>query len=228
MARLPRIYVKNQPQHIIQRGKNHEQIFTDKQDYLFYLKCLQEASKIHKLNIHAYVLMPDHMHLLASPQQENSIGKVMQSIGQRYAQYFNHKYERTGTLWDGRYKATLLESGPYLLTCMRYIELNPVRANKASQPKEYPWSSYCCNALGDSNGFLKPHRVYQQLGKEVKERKKAYRALFRRRLPSETIEDIRNATNKAWVLGGDRFKKKMEKLSGRRVDPLPRGRPKKI
>jgi len=228
MARLPRIYVKNQPQHIIQRGNNHEQIFTDKQDYLFYLKCLQEASKIHKLNIHAYVLMPDHMHLLASPQQENSIGKVMQSIGQRYAQYFNHKYECAGTLWNGRYKATLLESGPYLLTCMRYIELNPVRANKVSQPKEYLWSSYCCNALGDSNGFLKSHRIYQQLGKEVKERKKAYRALFRRRLPLETIENIRSATNKAWVLGGDRFKKKMEKLSGRRVDPLPRGRPKKI
>jgi len=228
MARLPRIYVKNQPQHIIQRGNNRERIFVDKQDYLFYLKCLQDAVKTHKLNIHAYVLMTNHIHLLASPQQENSIGKVMQSIGRRYVQYFNYRYERTGTLWEGRYKATLIDSEQYLLICMRYIELNPVRANMVSHPKEYPWSSYSCNASGDSGEYLKPHQVYRQLGEEPGEREKAYRALFRNHLSSKTIEDIRSATNKAWVLGADRFRRKMEKLAGRRVSPLPKGRPKKV
>ncbi|HEC29336.1 MAG TPA: transposase [Gammaproteobacteria bacterium] len=225
MARLPRIYVKNQPQHIIQRGNNREPIFVDKQDYLFYLKCLQEAVKNHELHVHAYVLMTNHVHLLASPQQESSTGKVMQSIGRRYVQYFNYRYDRTGTLWEGRYKSTLIDSEQYLLICMRYIELNPVRANMVSHPKEYRWSSHRINALSEPGEWIKPHIVYRRLGNDIAEREKAYRALFRNHLPLRAIEDIREATNKAWVLGPDRFKKKMERLAGRRSAPLPKGRP---
>ncbi len=227
MARLPRIYVKNQPQHIIQRGNNRELIFVDKQDYIFYLKCLQETSKRNELNIHAFVLMTNHVHLLVSPQHESSISKVMQSIGRRYVQYFNYAYERTGTLWEGRYKATLIDSEAYLLACMRYIELNPVRANISPHPKAYRWSSYHCNALGVSCEWLKHHSLYRQLGNDPEDRQKAYRALFRNRLTRETIDGIRDATNKAWVLGSDRFQKKIEKLADRRVAPLPKGRQKK-
>lgn len=226
MARLPRIYVENQPQHIIQRGNNREPIFADKQDYLFYFECLQKASEIHELHIHAYVLMTNHVHLLASPQRENSVGKVMQSIGRRYVQYFNYTYGRTGTLWEGRYKATLIDSEQYLLTCMRYIELNPVRANMVNHPKDYLWSSYQSNALGVPNEWLKSQQLYRRLGKRPNDRQKAYRALFRNHLSLNTVEDIREATNKAWVLGSSRFKKKIEKLAGRRAVPLPKGRPK--
>lgn len=225
MARLPRIYVENQPQHVIQRGNNRESIFATKQDYLFYLECLQNAAEIYELHVHAYVLMTNHVHLLVSPQRENSIGKVMQSIGRRYVQYFNYNNDRTGTLWEGRYKATLIDSEQYLFTCMRYIELNPVRANMVSHPKEYPWSSHHSNALGEPNEWLNSHKLYRRLGKEPEERQKAYHALFRHHLSSQVIEDIREATNKAWVLGSNRFKKKVEKLAGRRAAPIPKGRP---
>jgi len=151
----------------------------------------------------------------------------MQSIGRKYVQYFNFKYDRTGTLWEGRYRATLIDSEHYLLTCMRYIELNPVRAQMVLHPKEYEWSSYHFNALGAQNDCLIINQLYRRLGKNSVERQKAYRALFRQHLSSQTIDEIRSATNKAWVLGSDRFKKKVEKMTNRRAAPLPKGRPKK-
>ena len=127
MARLPRYFIKNQPQHLIQRGNNRGVIFGTDEDYEFYLECLREASEANGLKIHAYVLMTNHVHLLASPTEETSISKTFQSVGRRYVQYYNYHYNRTGTLWEGRYKATLIDSSGYLLTCMRYIEMNPVR-----------------------------------------------------------------------------------------------------
>ena len=154
MARLPRYFVKGQPQHIIQRGNNRELIFVDDDDYRFYLECLQSAIKINKLSVHAYVLMTNHVHILASPEVETSISKTLQSVGRRYVQYFNYTYKRTGTLWEGRYKATVIDSDQYLLTCMRYIELNPVRADMVKQPNEYPWSSYAANAEGKNNKLI--------------------------------------------------------------------------
>lgn len=227
MARLPRYFVKGQAQHIIQRGNNREPIFAADDDYPFYLECLQDAAKRNELLIHAYVLMTNHVHLLVTPKAENSIPKTLQSVGRRYVQYFNYTYERTGTLWEGRYKATVIDSDRYLLTCMRYIELNPVRADMVKHPREYPWSSYAANADGVENKLLTPHRLYRQLDAHAAARRSAYRQLFRAAISRVDLEAIRESTNKGWVLGNDRFREKIEKLSDRRTTPKPRGRPKK-
>lgn len=227
MARLPRYFVEGQPQHLIQRGNNREPIFVGDDDYLFYLECLQEAAERHGCAIHAYVLMTNHVHLLATPETEHSLPKTLQSIGRRYVQYFNYTYERTGTLWEGRYKATLIDSERYLLTCMRYIELNPVRAGMVKHPGDYPWSSYQYNAWGDENPLVIPHSLYRRLDRNTDARRSAYRQLFRAQLAKADVDAIREATNKAWVLGNDRFREKIETLSGRRASQQARGRPRK-
>ena len=226
MARLPRYFVPGQPLHVIQRGNNREPIVTGDDDYRFYLDCLTDAANQQGLAIHAYVLMTNHVHLLATPDTVTSVGKTLQSVGRRYVQYFNHTYRRTGTLWEGRYKATLIDSEAYLFTCMRYIELNPVRAGMVRHPTDYPWSSYGSNARGETQPLVTPHTLYQRLGRTGNERQSAYRQLFRAHLSQTDIDAIRTATNKAWALGNDRFKAKMENLAGRRSAPLPKGRPK--
>ncbi len=228
MARLPRYFVKGQPQHIIQRGNNRELIFVHDDDYQFYLECLQNAIKKNKLWVHSYVLMTNHVHILASPETETSISKTLQSVGRRYVQYFNYTYKRTGTLWEGRYKATVIDSDQYLLTCMRYIELNPVRAGMVEQPGEYLWSSYASNAEGKKNNLIKSHIVYRQMGINKAERQSAYRQLFRLAIGKPVLDALREATNKGWVFGGDRFREEIERLSGRRSVAKPRGRPKKV
>ncbi len=227
MARLPRYFVKGQAQHIIQRGNNRELIFAHNDDYRFYLECLQSAVEKNKLSIHSYVLMTNHVHMLASPEVETSISKTLQSVGRRYVQYFNYTYKRTGTLWEGRYKATVIDSDQYLLTCMRYIELNPVRAEMVKKPNEYPWSSYAVNAEGSANKLIRSHDVYRSLGVNEEERESAYRQLFRIAIDQTDLDALREATNKGWVLGGDRFRAEIERLSGRRSIAKPRGRPKK-
>ncbi len=227
MARLTRYFVEGQPQHLIQRGNNREPIFAADEDYRFYLECLQEAVERHGCAIHAYVLMTNHTHLLATPGTESSLPKTMQSVGRRYVQYFNYTYSRTGTLWEGRYKATVVDSEPYLLTCMRYIELNPVRAGMAEEPSDYPWSSYDANALGKHEKLCTPHSLYERIGRNAQERQVGYRELFGKQITKAELDKIREATNKAWVLGNARFKEKIEALAGRRTTPRPRGRPKK-
>ncbi len=156
-------------------------------------------------------------------------GRVNQeSVGRRYVQHFNYTYKRTGTLWEGRYKATVIDSDQYLLTCMRYIELNPVRAGMAEQPSAYTWSSYAANAEGKNNKLITSHEVYRQLGVNDLERQSAYRQLFRLTIGKSDIDALREATNKGWVLGSDRFRKEIERLSGRRSVAKTRGRPKKV
>ncbi|HWA12517.1 MAG TPA: transposase, partial [Burkholderiales bacterium] len=197
-------------------------------DYLFFLDCLQQASEAHGLAIHAYVLMTNHVHLLTSPTQAASLPKTLQSVGRRYVQYFNYTYKRTGTLWEGRYRATLIDAEHYLLTCMRYIELNPVRAGMVEHPAEYPWSSYRGNALdAQADSLLSAHELYRRLGRSPEDRKSSYRQLFRAQLSKTDLEAIRESTHKAWALGNDRFRGKIEALAGRRTAPLPRGRPAK-
>jgi len=225
MARQPRYFVEGQPQHVIQRGNNREPIFASNDDYMFYLECLQDAAERHGCVIHAYVLMTNHVHLLATPETEQTLPKTLQSVGRRYVQYFNYIYERTGTLWEGRYKATLIDSESYLLTCMRYIELNPVRAGMVKHPGDYRWSSYQCNARGEENHLVIPHSLYRRLDRNSDARRSAYRQLFRSQLAKTEINTIREATNKAWVLGNSRFCNKIETLSGRRAAPKGRGRP---
>lgn len=224
MPRLPRFVIPGQPQHVIQRGNNRTNIFGAKGDYRYYLEKLLAASEKHLCAIHAYVLMTNHVHLLVTPQSEDGIGKMMQMLGRYYVQYFNYCYKRTGTLWEGRYRATLIDSEQYLLTCMRYIELNPVRAQgMVEHPSEYPWSSYRFNALGDEDALVTPHREYKQLGTDDEERQSAYRQLFKARIPELTLNEIRKATNKAWVLGSERFIRRVEKKLDRPAHGMAHG-----
>jgi len=227
MARLPRYLVPGQPQHIIQRGNNRSVIFVAEEDYRFYLECLAEAAKREGCDIHAYVLMTNHVHLLVTPHHKESIARMLQSVGRRYVQYFNQTYQRTGTLWEGRYKATLIDSEAYLLTCYRYIELNPVRAGMVAQPRDYLWSSYRCHADGEPDARLTEHALYRALGGDGVARQAAYRELLNTALDDREMQEIREATNKSWVLGGARFKTEIAALAERRIEPLPKGRPRK-
>jgi putative transposase len=225
MARLPRYNLPGQPQHIILRGNNRSIIFAAEEDYRFFLNCLQDVSDRHGCALHAYVLMTNHVHLLMTPERGDSIGKALQSLGRRYVQYFNCSQKRTGTLWEGRYKSTPIDSESYLLTCYRYIELNPVRANMVAHPREYSWSSYSCHADGKFDRLIADHALYLGLGQKKKERQAVYRALFKAQISDAAITSIRDATNKGWALGNDRFIQKIAAAVSRRVAPLSRGRP---
>ena len=230
MARLPRYVIPGQPQHIIQRGNNRQVIFAAEADYQFFRDALVEAANKHDLAIHAYVWMTNHIHLLATPGEENSISKVFQSVGRKYVQYFNFTYQRSGTLWEGRYRATVVDSERYLLAVMRYIELNPVRAGIVAHPRDYVWSSYSFNAQGERSlnaRWLTPHPEYIRLGRNVSERQAAYRQLFRAALPRDELNAIRECTHKAWALGGDGFKAQIESLGQRRAGSKGVGRPRK-
>jgi len=223
MARLPRFVIPDQPQHVIVRGNNRDPIFFDDVDYQFYLEKLKQACEKHECDLHAYVLMTNHVHLLITPHTQHGLGKVMQMVGRYYVQYFNHSYQRTGTLWEGRYKATLIDSERYLLTCYRYIELNPVRAGMVEHAADYPWSSYRFNGLGQDNVLVVPHDEYLKLADNAQERQLTYRALFNNHLSEKTLSDIRDATNKAWVLGSSHFKDKIEQQLNRRISPAIKG-----
>jgi putative transposase len=223
VARQPRFLLPGHPQHVIQRGNNRHVIFADEADYRFYLDTLQEACGRFACRVHAYVLMTNHVHLLMTPDCAAGIGKVMQSLGRRYVQYFNYRYRRTGTLWEGRYKAALLDTEAYLLTCYRYIELNPVRAGMIIRPDAYRWSSHRFNALGEPNVLVTPHHRYLQLAESAEQRYRAYRALFRAALEEVAVNAIREATNKTWVLGDDRFRLEIEDLIMRQSAPKLRG-----
>ncbi len=229
MARLPRYIITGQPQHIIQRGNNRQAIFASDEDYLFFRDSLIEASVKHDLAIHAYVWMTNHIHLLATPGAADSISKVFQSVGRKYVQYFNFKQKRSGTLWEGRYRATVVDSERYLLTVMRYIELNPVRAGMVGHPRDYAWSSYARNAGGETGkneDWLMPQREYLRLGRTVQARQEAYRQLFRAAVSKDDLTAIRDSTHKGWALGSERFIKKIEGLSQRRATSKGVGRPK--
>ena len=223
MARLPRLYLPGCAQHIIQRGNNREACFYDHADYKAYLSLLKEAAEKHTVAIHAYVLMTNHVHLLATPEDEQGVSRMMQSLGRRYVQRFNFNYRRTGTLWEGRYKSTLVDADSCLLTVYRYIELNPVRAKMVEHAAEYHWSSYQYNAIGKAIKLITPHEQYLKLGSTSAERQSAYRLLFRDHMVELDLKTIREATNKNWALGSERFKAQIEAHTGRRARPLGRG-----
>lgn len=227
MARLPRFFVKGQPLHAIQRGNNREVILGSPKDYVRFSEFLLDAAKRYSCSIHAYVLMTNHVHVLVTPEDVDSLSKLFQSVGRRYVQYFNFSHQRSGTLWEGRYRAAVIDAEQYLLTCMRYIELNPVRAHLVDHPANYPYSSYSANAQGKADALVTPHRVYRRLGETPAERQAAYRQLFKAHLSKTDLDAIRDTLHKGWALGSDRFRAKIEKLSGRRATPLPKGRPRR-
>lgn len=223
MARQPRFVLPGQPQHVIQRGNNRQVIFHHPYDYEYYLEKLKNCLNEFECEIHSYVLMTNHVHLLVTPHLENSISKVMQVVGRHYVPYFNKKYKRTGTLWEGRYKASLIDSENYLFSCMRYIELNPLRAKMVSCPSEYQWSSYKSNALGMDSDLITPHDEYQKLGLNQEERCMNYLSLFKFALKEETMNQIRNKTNNCWVLGDDIFQSTIGSRLNRNASPMPKG-----
>jgi len=186
---------------------------------------LKEYSEKYKVDIHAWVMMTNHVHLLCTPRQEEAVSRMMQALGRRYVRYFNFEYQRSGTLWEGRYKSCLVQEERYLLEVYRYIELNPVRAEMVTDPGEYRWSSYKINALGKVSNLCTPHPEYLELGLEPLERRKNYHALFVHRVDGELLEEIRANTNKGLAVGHDRFKDEIELLTGRRVKAKKRGRP---
>jgi len=184
---------------------------------------LGEALKTSGCVLHAYALMTNHVHLLLTPPKPEAVSQVVISLGRRYVQYINKTYRRTGTLWDSRYKSSLVQADEYLLPCQRYIELNPVRVAMVDDPAQYRWSSYRANGLGQPA----PHEVYLDLDGSESERLAAYRALFRSALDEEAIADIRLALNQGQPLGKGLFLDAIEKMAGQRREVRPRGRPRK-
>ncbi|MBC7502725.1 MAG: transposase [Herminiimonas sp.] len=227
MARLPRLVVPHQPHHIIQRGNGRNTVFYDTEDHLVFLMRLREAARQYKVAIHAYVLMSNHIHVLASPADATGLARMMQWIGRHYVPYFNRKYSRAGTLWEGRYRATVLDSERYFMTCSRYIELNPVRAGMVDGPGDYPWSSYAHHVGIKPDPIITDHPLYWSLGNTPFEREAAYMALIELGLTTLETTVLSQATLKGWALGTEKFKAALEKQANRRVSPTTRGRPRK-
>lgn len=225
MARLPRINLPNIPQHIIQRGNNRCACFTSLKDFSAYIHWLKEYADKCLVDVHAWVLMTNHVHLLCTPRQPKSISLLMQNLGRRYVQYYNYQHNRTGTLWEGRYKSCLIQEDLYLLQVYKYIELNPVRAGMINEPSEYHWSSYQINALGKNSTLCTPHTEYLNLGATDLQRQNNYRALFKTNINEKLTAEIRLSLNKSLALGNEHFKDEVELLSGRRVKEGKRGRP---
>lgn len=227
MPRRPRIHLAGLPLHVVQRGHNRDACFLAEDDYLVYCEWLGEALKSTGCLLHAYVLMTNHVHLLITPPTPEAVSRLMISLGRRYVQYFNRSWRRTGTLWDSRYKSSLVQEETYLLLCQRYIELNPVRAAMVDDPAHYRWSSYRANGLGQADVLLTPHPIYLGLDPNPAERLAAYRDLFRPELEDEAISDVRMALNQGQPLGNSRFLSRIEEATGQRREVKPRGRPKK-
>ena len=225
MPRKPRYYLPDVPCHVIQRGNDRQPCFRAPADFQAYLEMLGDVTERYGCSVHAYVLMTNHVHLLMTPVDREGISRTMQALGRRYVRYFNQQHGRTGTLWEGRHKASLVDSESYLLTCYRYIELNPVRARMVNLPADYRWSSFRANAIGGDDPLVTPHACYLALGATVKERVAAYRALFEDAVSEEKMQAVREAATLCVPLGAQSFCKKVERRLGRRISYRRRGRP---
>ncbi len=225
MPRKSRFNLVGIPQHVIQRGHNREPCFYSEQDYRRYLADLKAAAKKYECRIHAYVLMTNHVHMLVTPMVEHGISNMMQALGRRYVYYINKRYHRSGTLWEGRYKSSLIDSDYYLLTCMRYIELNPVRAAMVDHPGEYKWTSYHANAQNSFDALIEGHPIYIALGLNEVVRQATYRELFKGHIDNDTLHDIRESLNHELVLGRSYFKDKIEEITNRQTRLGAPGRP---
>ena len=225
MPRKPRFFLPDVPVHAIQRGNNRQAIFFKDDDYAEYLKCLENAAAKSGCRIHAYVLMTNHIHLLLTPASAQSVSELFQNLGRHYVSYINQTYQRTGTLWEGRFKASLIDAERYLLSCYRYIELNPVRAGMVRAPEDYAWSSYRANALGEFNEFLQPHMLYVQLADTPEHRQAAYSALFADNFAPAVLSNVRECLQTGTPLGDERFRVQIEQALNVRVGYSRRGRP---
>ena len=223
MPRLPRLNIPEIPQHVIQRGNNRQPCFITDQDYKVYLNRLAEYSTQFKVAIHAYVLMANHVHLLATPETGEGVSQMMQALGRHYVRYFNKQHKRTGTLWEGRFKASLIDCDRYFLKVSRYIELNPVRAKMVAHASHYIWSSYHFNSLRVPIKLITPHALYMGLGSTALLRAQNYSSLFNTEISDFKAQEIRRAVNSTKVLGNNDFKRQIEQQTGLNLIPNPWG-----
>lgn len=228
MARLARLYVPDQPQHVILRGLDQQPAFVDDQDYELFIDCLKAAARDHHLAVHAWVLMPGAVQLLVTPSDESSLPKAMQAVGRRYVAHFNRRYARRGTLWEGRYRATVIEGERFFLLASRVVELAPVRSHLVTAPEDYRWSSYRHHIGLTVDSLITDHPLYWALGNTPFERQRAYRELCEQALDERETTQLMQATLKGWVLGSDTYRDWASRTANRRVSPLPRGRPRKV
>lgn len=228
MARLPRLIIPHHPHHIIQQGNDRQLIFREAEDYQRFLGWLRESAKEYKVAIHAYVLMPTHLHLLATPADADGLAQTMQRVGRYYVPWYNAKYARSGSLFQGRFKTSVIDPASYFLQCSQYIEFNPVRAQLASDALAYPWSSYAHHAGVRPDPLITDHALYWALGNTPFQREALYLELAEKPLTAPQLELINQAVLKGWPLGSDAFKADLEKKAQRQVLPAKRGRPFKV
>lgn len=223
MPRQPRFWFDNAVLHVVQRGNNRMPIFVDDEDRSYFIGALIGATRKHGVAVHAYVLMSNHVHLLVAPLSAASMPRTMQTVGRRYVGRFNRVHGRSGTLWEGRYKATLVDADAYFFACMRYIELNPVRAGMVQAPGDYRWSSHAANAFGAADALVTVHPAYVALSESIDGRCDAYRKMFGDETSEDDLRAIRDATQFEWALGGEAFRRAVEFRTGRRTARLPMG-----
>jgi putative transposase len=227
MPRRPRLDLPGIPQHVVQRGNDRQPCFFQEADYLRYLQELNELALRRHCAVHAYVLMTNHVHLLLTPATAGQLASLMQALGRRYVRYVNDRYHRTGTLWEGRYKACPVDRESYLLHCYRYIELNPVRARMVSDPGDYRWSSYGANADGRPDLMVTPHPGFLALDADPQSRQAAYRELVKQAVSDDELTAIRCHLQRQHALGTERFRAAIEAQLGRSAGPAKIGRPRK-
>lgn len=225
MARLPRLTLPGYPHHIIQRGNNRQVIFADTQDFETMLALLAENAKKFAVAVHAYVLMDNHFHLLATPPTAEALPLMMQAVGRSYVRYFNQRHGRSGTLWEGRYRSTLIETERYLLACMVYIDLNPVRAGLVARPQDWRWSGHAHSLGLRPDALVTPHALFWALGNTPFAREAAYGQLVQAGISARQHTALTDATLRGWALGEAGFVEELQKKSLRRITKSRPGRP---
>ncbi len=228
MARQARLVIPSHVHHVLQRGHDGQRIFQDVEDYRSFLAWVGKAATLFGVAIHAYVLMPNHVHFMVTPMDEQGLGRMMQWVGRHYVPYFNHKYGRTGTLWQGRFKASVIDAERYFITCCRYIESNPKRCGLVEDLVEFPWSSYAHHRGLKSDLLIHDHPLYWELGNTPFEREAAYKELIEQELTEDELMQIDHAVLKGWPLASSDFQRQLEKQVNRRIGLAKRGRPQKI
>lgn len=223
MARWPRIVLAGAPLHVVQRGNNRSATFVTNDDYAHYREILRDAAERTACLLHAYVFMTNHVHLLVTPSDLGGASRLIQCVGRRYVRYFNARYGRSGTLWEGRFKSSVVDTTNYYLACSRYIDLNPVRAGMVASPSEYRWSSYRHLASGEPDDAVVPHAAYTAMGSTPEDRQRSYTALCAHALSRESLRAIRVALHGGSVLGGARFRTKVQRITQRKVSRLSHG-----
>jgi putative transposase len=225
MARLPRISLPGHAHHVVQRGHNRQGIVQDDADRLQWKSLLRDAAVTHRVDVHAWLLLDDHFHLVLTPQTAEGLGRMMQSLARRHAAEFNRRHGRTGTLWEGRYRSTLIQTERYFLACMVYIDLNPVRAGMVTQAADFPWSSHAHYTGTRQDAWLTPHPLYWSLGNTPFARELAYAQLVQAGIEQSQQHALTSATLSGWALGEESFVSGLQRLTPRRVSKAAAGRP---